>query len=502
MHELSRRTFLGGLALGGGALALAGIAGCSPQSGQEAATSTAAGTWDEEVDLLVCGCGGSGMACAIEAKDSGIENVMIIEKRSNVGGTTTTSQGMIAGFDTAIQKKQGIELTYDEMYANLMNNASYRLDPALPKITVENCGKTIDWLAERVHVPFIDDVAVYYGPLQMMHTVDGGGAGFADAFTARLDELEVEIKKDTKLTDVLLDGEGKVEGVVAESGSKTLRIKAKAVMIATGGYAQNPELTARLDPEKAGTFGIGYLGCEGEGLIAASNAGAGLTHTNDMMCVLKDHTIMSEHDGTSASANVKGFTNLANMILVGAAGTRFCNEDDKGYMSQNLNGPVFDQMHRDGKGFVWMVSDQATIDATDGKTARGENLAYATGADVSEFARSLGVDEVGLQATLDAYNAAVDSGVDQEFGRFPTAKINPPYAALPVVPCEIITYGGIARNEAGEVVKADGTPIPGLFVGGEAGGNSAYMGFTLSNCFTWGRIGGKSAAQYIQSATS
>ena len=105
-------------------------------------------------------------------------------------------------------------------------------------------------------------------------------------------------------------------------------------MIATGGYAHNAELAARFDPEKAGTFGIGHPNCEGEGLVAASNVGALLSHTNDMMCVVKDYTIMSEHDGTSASANLNGFTNLPNMILVGADGKRFVDEGKKGFMSQ------------------------------------------------------------------------------------------------------------------------------------------------------------------------
>ena len=84
----------------------------------------------------MCGCGGAGMACAVEAKDNGVENVLIIEKGDQIGGTTAMSQGMIAGWDTQLQKSQGVELTYDAMYANLMNNASYHLDPALTKITV------------------------------------------------------------------------------------------------------------------------------------------------------------------------------------------------------------------------------------------------------------------------------------------------------------------------------------------------------------------------------
>ena len=49
---------------------------------------------------------------------------------------------------------------------------------------------------------------------------------------------------------------------MVEAKGKTQRIKARAIMIATGGYAYNAELAARFDPEKAGTFGIGHPNCE------------------------------------------------------------------------------------------------------------------------------------------------------------------------------------------------------------------------------------------------
>lgn len=494
---ISRRSFIGSAAVGSAVLALGALAGCAPQADQGGSSTSAA--WDQEVDLLVCGAGGCGLACAVEAKDNGAENVLVIEKGDMIGGTTAMSQGMIAGYDTKFQKEQGIELTFDQMYANLMNNASYRLDPALTEITVENCGKTIDWLADRVGVSFLDRIDIYYGPLQMMHNVDGAGGGFAIAFSACLDDLGVQVEKGTKLVEVLLDAEGRVEGAVVESKGKQRRIKAKAVMLATGGFAHNAELAARFDPEKAGTFGIGHPNCEGDGLVAASNSGALLSHINHMMCILKDYTIMSEHEGTSASANLNGFTNLPNMILVGSDGNRFVDETSKGYMSQDLNSPIFDKMHRDGAGYVWEISDEATVAAAGGKVVRGEGLEYVKGSDAAELAKSMGVDPIALAATIDAYNAAVDAGVDKEFGGFPTTKLVAPYVAVPVVPCEIITYGGVARSEKAEVLRADGQIIPGLFVGGEASCNSAYMGFTLSNCFTWGRIGGQSAASYIQS---
>ena len=93
------------------------------------------------------------------------------------------------------------------------------------------------------------------------------------------------------------------------------------------------------------------------------------------------------------------------------------------------------------------ISDEATVAAAGGKVVRGEGLEYVKGSDAAELAKSMGVDPIALAATIDAYNAAVDAGVDKEFGGFPTTKLVAPYVAVPVVPCEIITYGGVARSE-------------------------------------------------------
>ena len=256
----------------------------------------------------------------------------------------------------------------------------------------------------------------------------------------------------------------------------------------------DPELTVRLDPEKAGTMGIGFPGSTGEGIMMASNVGAALTHTGDMMCVLKDYEIMAEHDGTSATANVSSFISRDNTVLVGANGKRFVDEKDSGYMTQKLNGPVFDQMHRDGLGYVWAISDQASLDEKGVK--RGLDMAFVVADTFEELAEKMGLDAATLSETLTNYNAYCDAGHDPEFGRLKLAKLNAPYCAVRVTPCEIITYGGIARNENAEVIRADGAVIPGLYTAGEATASSAYMGFTISNAFTWGRIAGSGAAAF------
>ena len=71
-------------------------------------------------------------------------------------------------------------------------------------------------------------------------------------------------------------------------------------------------------------------------------------------------------------------------------------------MSQNLNGPIFDKIHRDGMGYVWEISDEATVAAAGGKVKRGEGLEYIKGADATELAANMGVDAAALAETDDA----------------------------------------------------------------------------------------------------
>ena len=449
-------------------------------------------TIEKTVDVVVLGAGGAGVAAAIEAVDAGA-TVALLEKMPQIGGTTATSQGMIGAYESKFTKERDVHYTFEEMYGNLMSNASYRLDPELTAVTIEKSGETIDWMADRLGMNFYD-VIVGYGPLQMMHLVEGAGGAMKTAMETALAGSSVDLMLETRATEILMNEDGSVKGVKATCGADTVIVYAKAVVVATGGYANNPELTARLDPEKAGTWGIGFPGATGDGIIMASNVGAALTHTGDMMCVLKDYEIMSEHNGTSATANVSSFISRNNTVLLAANGKRFVNEKDIGYMTQKLNSPVFDQMHRDGLGYVWAVSDKASLEAKGVK--RGLEMEFITADTFEELAEKMELDVAAVVETLTNYNAYCETGHDPEFGRLLLEKLEAPYCAVKVVPCEIITYGGIARNVNAEVIHADGTVIPGLYTAGEASANSAYMGFTLTNAYGWGRIAGAGAAAF------
>ena len=76
-----------------------------------------------------------------------------------------------------------------------------------------------------------------------------------------------------RATRLVMNEDGSVAGVVAEQDGAEILIEAKAVVIASGGYSYNPELTGLLDPEMAGTYGIGHPASTGDGIINLHTAG-------------------------------------------------------------------------------------------------------------------------------------------------------------------------------------------------------------------------------------
>ena len=69
-------------------------------------------------------------------------------------------------------------------------------------------------------------------------------------------------------------------------------------------------------------------------------------------------------------------------------------------------------------------------------------------------------------------------------------------ALLPLAIIAVFATLQTTRNADSEVIRADGTVIDGMFCAGETSCNSAFMGFTISNAITWGRIAGAGAAAY------
>ena len=112
----------------------------------------------------------------------------------------------------------------------------------------------------------------------------------------------------------------------------------------------------------------------------------------------------------------------------------------------------------------------------------------------------MGVPADNLKATVERWNEMCAKGVDEDFGR--TALLNPidtpPYYCVKTAPGSMGNYGGLLRNANSEVLRVDGTPIPGLYVSGGTAAVACENGWTMSHAFTYGRLAGRSSVEYMK----
>ena len=460
------------------------LSGCASNQ----AEAPAGPAWDEEVDVLIVGAGGSGMTAAIEAKTAGAEKVLVIEKQEALNGVTYLCEGILSGYETKLAKKYDVHYTAEDCYNQMMNSALYAIDPDLTWITAEQCGPLIDWLADEVGVPFKDEVdqQPFYGPNRLLHYVEGGGAGYREPFTNKLNELGVELRFNNKAVKLVgNDAHDEVIGAEVETPEGTKTIKADSVVLCTGGYANSTEMIQRMNPRNRCLKANHEGGATGDAMIMASEFGA-LLHNQD-----EAKYGLSDMNGSSYT--------FRGTIQIGQDGKRF--RDEKGHPNASRIG-LHAAMNRSEVDYIWAFGDANHIASSEyNQKAVEKNKSVVSADTIEELAVKMEIDPATLQATVDAWNESCDLGFDKEHGRYVAMdKIETaPYYALKLSPLVGMSYGGVVRNEKGEVIKVNGNTIPGLYVAGEAAEGANANGWTCSHALTWGRIAGKNAAAYAMS---
>ena len=90
------------------------LAACSPNTPAEDLQTPpveegATPGFDDQADLVVVGAGAAGIAAAVEAADSGCEDIILLEKTAILGGTAILSEGILSGYDTQLSQKHGAQ---------------------------------------------------------------------------------------------------------------------------------------------------------------------------------------------------------------------------------------------------------------------------------------------------------------------------------------------------------------------------------------------------------
>jgi len=198
-------------------------------------------------------------------------------------------------------------------------------------------------------------------------------------------------------------------------------------------------------------------------------------------------------------------------VLVNKRGERFIDEApatvDATYES------ITRVIHEQPDGIAWAVFDSRIDEVPNWRSSVRSDQPPIRANSVAELASALGVDEVGLHATLDAYNDACSDGafdplkIDGLATRdgFSPRKSNwarpinrAPYMAYPIICGNCFTFGGLKVNTRSQVLNTDGDPIPGLYAAGETVGlyYGTYTGATsVLRGAVFGRLSGMEAAR-------
>ncbi len=457
-----------------------------------------AGGWDTETDVLIVGGGGCGLAAAIAAHDSGAEAV-IVEKLDRIGGNTSLSTGSVPGAGTRFQRDAGIEDSPERMCRDLMALAGPHDCPELTRLLSEDSADLVEWLVDTVgcRMTIITDYKHLGHSVPRLHAPRSRrGQDLLDDLERGAESRGIPIAVGNGVRHLIADDDGAVIGAVIDDGGGggESRVGAGKTILATNGYAANPELVNEFCPEIAGATYFGALGSTGEAVIWGRELGADLAN-------------MAAYQGYAAVAYPQGSllswtTMEKGGILVNAGGRRFGNENAgySGYAREVMaQGEV-----------CYAVFDARIREVAAREEEFVELMEYGgvkSGETVAEIARQYDLDDGALERSIADYNDAAAQGSGDAFERsdFGLAPLAPPYCISRVSPGLFHTQGGLRVDDGARVMSRDGGAIPNLFAGGgaaagisgRAGGYGYASGNGLLTALGLGRIAGRTAAQEL-----
>lgn len=473
------------------------------------------------VDVAIAGAGGSGLAAALTLAESGVR-VGVFEKMKHAGGSTRFPEGMF-GVETRMQKARKITLGRDQMFRDIMDYSHWKANAALVRAFVNRSASVVDWL-EGMGVEFIEPAAFVPGGPKTWHLFKGYGAAMIKVLLEQAKDKNISIYYETAVKEVICENKGPVTGVIVEDNEgRKIKVKARAVIIATGGYANDRELLKTytgMDLKK-NLFPIGNFEKYGEGIKMGWAAGA----AGEGMGVLNYSFGGPVGPGIKPSGSIVAAVRQPE-LWINQHGRRFCDESVVHNVIHCGNA-----MSRQKGGFIFRIFDdnarrhymengidvgvgtfvpQGTrlIDFDDEveRALEKKNWNVFKADTIEELTTKMNVPPEAFQRTVDDYNRFCEKGYDDEFAKdriyLRPVKI-PPFYAFKCYVDFCATHGGIKINESAEALDGEENVIPGLYaVGNDAGGlygdsydliaSGTASGFAMVS----GRIAGENALRY------
>ena len=491
--------------------------------------------------IVIVGSGNAALCAGIAALEKGAK-VLIVEKADKKeahGNSRYTAGAMRFVYNSFDDLKPLLKNPTDERLSH-SDFGSYTKEKFLSDLQyfnqeqpitdlqqylVDESLATIQWLAAH-NIKFDpiysrqtfkkDGKFIFWGGLSL--EAEGEGDGLVHSELEEFLRLGGKIQYNCNVQELLMEN-GKIIGIKYLQRGKEKMLNANAVVLACGGFEANKALRVKYLGDmwaKARVRGTRHN--LGKGLEMGTSVGAALNgffggcHATPM-----DFNMPEYGNLKIPFIERKHYRKISYLfgIMLNANGERFVDEglDFRNYTYAQFGKAVLEQPNNlayqifDAKVDHLLYSEYKTPDVSVIEADTLEAL----------IPKLKGISHQKALQTIKDYNQAVNDNVAFD----PTIKdgkntegltLNktnwantldtPPFKAYPVTGGITFTYGGLKVNCFAEVLRADDSPIEGLFACGEIVGGVFFYGYPggsgLTSGAVFGRSAGYSAAKYCQ----
>ncbi|MFJ2982521.1 MULTISPECIES: FAD-dependent oxidoreductase [unclassified Pseudomonas] len=357
-----------------------------------------------------------------------------------------------------------------------------------------------------------------------MHLVNGV------ALVARLaksaEDLGVRLVESAPAKRLLVEG-GQVRGAVIGTARGEQTLRAKAVVLAAGGFPNDPARRRQLFPRDASghdNLALPPASCSGDGLRLGESAGGVVATDLKSPVAWAPVSKVPHRDGSVGHFPHIIERGKPGIIGVLADGKRFVNEAHGYY---DYVAAMLEAVPEGEEACSWLVCDHRFLRRYGLGHARPAPLPLGPhlrsgylkrGNDLEQLARACGIDTAGLSATVAEFNRHARLGQDPAFGRGstpfnrkqgdpqhkgPNPCVAPiergPFYAVKVQPGCFGTFAGLRTDGHARVLDHQGQPIGGLYAAGTDmasvfGGWYPSGGINLGPALTFGYVAGRHIA--------
>lgn len=442
-----------------------------------------------DADVIVIGSGLAGHAATYSALEQGAK-VLWIEKNPVLGGSTAIATGTFAAAETELQKERGIQDSKELFIQDINRIGHEKADQNILRAFVEKATAVWEWFVraglpvDTKRGPFIDPSHSPYSVPRTYVPSPNKSSMYTDVLFQKIQQYkdQLTILLNTKAEHLVVE-QGRVTGVLTISDKGTVTYRAKAIILATGGYGSNREMIRQYSPKYSEVMTVTLPFATGDGHRMAKEVGAELVNM-DYICAYfggmprgPGHYAIGFGDLTSGAADAwKGD------IWVNKRGERFINEDDSDEDPREValnEQPDLESVIIFDQG---MVDFNKRFPISNFEKRLAENPYAVKKADtLEELCAAFGLPVDQVRREVAAANADYAAGRVDRFGKKPAVPFSKgPWYGILNRGVIFMTQGGVKTDIGMRVLDSKGRWIPGLYAAGEVQGTSQWGGYGLA----------------------